>query len=59
MKFVIKGKLIIISSEEDLLINNISSFWYVEADKEALETSFQALKIANVVFLEEMTKTQV
>lgn len=53
MKFLIKGKLIIAFGEEDLLIIHLSPFWYIEAGEEVLETSSQALEIANVVFLEE------
>lgn len=53
MKFVIKGKLIIVFGEKGMLISHLSSFRYVEADEGALETSFQALEIANSIFLEE------
>lgn len=53
MKFLIKGKLIMAFGEEDLLIIHLSSFWYIEVGEEVLETSSQALEIANVVFLEE------
>lgn len=52
MKFVINNKLIIISGEEDLIVSHISSFRYIEADEDALETSFQALDIANATFVE-------
>lgn len=53
MKFVGKGKVIIISGEEDLLVSHLSMFRYIEVGEEALKTSFQALEIANFVFLEE------
>ena len=52
MKFVINNKLVIISGEEDLIVSHLSSFCYIEADKDALETSFQALEIANATFVE-------
>lgn len=52
MKFVINNKLVIISSEENFIINQLSSFWYIEDDDDALETSFQALEIANAMFVE-------
>lgn len=52
MKFVVDGKLVIIHGEEDLMISNLSSFRYIEADEDALETSFQALEIANAVLVE-------
>lgn len=39
MKFVIDNKLLIISSEEDFIISQLSSFRYIEVDEDALETS--------------------
>lgn len=52
MKFVVDNKLIIISGEYDFLISHLSSFRYIEVDEDALETSFQDLKIANSIFVE-------
>ncbi|XP_050876645.1 uncharacterized protein LOC127080362 [Lathyrus oleraceus] len=52
MKFVVNNKLVIISGEEDFIISDLSSFRYIEADEDALETSFQALEIANVALAE-------
>ncbi|XP_050909925.1 uncharacterized protein LOC127123778 [Lathyrus oleraceus] len=52
MKFVVDNQLIIISGEEDFVVSHISSFRYNEADEDALETSFQALEIANATFVE-------
>lgn len=52
MKFVVDDKLVIIHGEEDLMVSNLSSFRYIEADEDALETSFQALEIANAVLVE-------
>ncbi|XP_050890656.1 uncharacterized protein LOC127096079 [Lathyrus oleraceus] len=52
MKFVIDDKLVIVSDEEDLMVSHLSSFSYIEADEDALETSFQSLEIANDVFME-------
>ncbi|XP_050918871.1 uncharacterized protein LOC127136337 [Lathyrus oleraceus] len=52
MKFVIDDKLVIVSGEEDLMVSHLSLFSYIEADKDALETYFQALEIANVVLME-------
>lgn len=40
MKFVVNNKLVIVSSEEDFIINQLSSFRYIEADEDALETYF-------------------
>lgn len=52
MKFVIDDKLVIVSGEENLIVIHLSLFSYIEADEDALETSFQALEIANVVLME-------
>jgi hypothetical protein len=52
MKFVIDDKLVIVSGEEDIMVSHLSSFSYIEADEDALETSFQALEIANTVLME-------
>ncbi|XP_050878259.1 uncharacterized protein LOC127082076, partial [Lathyrus oleraceus] len=41
------------ASEEDFIISQLSSFRYIEADEDALETSFQALEISNAT-LEEV-----
>lgn len=57
MKFVIDDKLVIVSGEEDLMVSHLSLFNYIEADKDAMETSFQALEISNDVLMEvEKTK---
>ncbi|XP_050883704.1 uncharacterized protein LOC127086918 [Lathyrus oleraceus] len=52
MKFVVDNQLIIISGEEDFVVSHLSSFRYIEVDEDALETSFQALEIANATFVE-------
>ncbi|XP_050919635.1 uncharacterized protein LOC127137195 [Lathyrus oleraceus] len=52
MKFVVDNQLIIIFGEEDFVVSHLSSFRYIEADEDALETSFQALEIANATFVE-------
>lgn len=52
MKFMVDNQLIIIYGEEDFMVTHLSSFKYIEADEDALETSFQALEIANVTFVE-------
>lgn len=53
MKFVVNNKLIVIYGEEYLLIRHLSSFRYIEANEDALETSFQSLEIFNSTFMEE------
>lgn len=44
MKFVVDNQLIIIFGEEDFVVSHLSSFRYIEADEDTLETSFQALE---------------
>ncbi|XP_052735536.1 uncharacterized protein LOC128197521 [Vigna angularis] len=45
LKYVMGDKLVIVSGEEDLLVNGPSSTRYIEAAEEALETAFQSLEI--------------
>ncbi|XP_019459925.1 PREDICTED: uncharacterized protein LOC109359686 [Lupinus angustifolius] len=53
IKFIINGKLLIIMGEEDMLVSRPFDTLYIEAVEEVLETSFQALEIANTTFVEE------
>nr|KYP32853.1 hypothetical protein KK1_046359 [Cajanus cajan] len=48
VKFVVDNKLVVIQAEEDMIIIKSLTVPYVDAGKEALETAFQALKIARV-----------
>ncbi|KAL2340344.1 hypothetical protein Fmac_008284 [Flemingia macrophylla] len=41
-------KLVIVQAEDDMLISKPSALPYMDAAKEAIETSFQALEIANM-----------
>ncbi|XP_006606748.1 uncharacterized protein [Glycine max] len=52
LKFVVKGQLVIVSGEEDILVSCLASTPYVEAMEESLETSFQALEIVNSAYVE-------
>jgi len=52
LKFVVDDKLIIVSGEEDLLVSKPLSSPYIEAAEEALETSFQALEIVGMMYVE-------
>ena len=52
LKFIIDDKLIIVSSEEDLLVCGPTPTPYIEAAEEALETSFQALEIVSTTYME-------
>ncbi|KAL2322303.1 hypothetical protein Fmac_026682 [Flemingia macrophylla] len=48
VKFVVGDKLVTVQAEDDMLISKPSTLPYVDAVEEAIETSFQALEIANV-----------
>ncbi|XP_027187892.1 uncharacterized protein [Cicer arietinum] len=53
LKFIVNNNLVIISGEEDMIVSHLSSTGYIEEAEEAIETSFQALEIVNVVFMDE------
>jgi hypothetical protein len=48
LKFITGDKMILVSGQEDIMVSQLSSFQYVEADEEAIEVPFQALEIASV-----------
>jgi len=52
LKFIVEGQLVILSGEEDILVSCSSSMPYVEAAKESLETSFQALEIVSCAYVD-------
>lgn len=52
LKFIAEGKLIVVSGEEETLINKSPPEYYVESAEESFETAFQGLEISNAVFLE-------
>lgn len=41
-------KLKIFVGEEDMLVSHMSLFKYIKADREAIETSLQALEVAAI-----------
>jgi len=51
LKFMVEGQLIIVSGEEDILVSCPSSTPYVEATKESLEMSFQALEVVSNAYM--------
>jgi hypothetical protein len=53
LKFVVGDKLITVAGEEDIFVSHLSSFQYVEANGEYLETAFQALEVVNAVAMFE------
>ncbi|KAL2340329.1 hypothetical protein Fmac_008269 [Flemingia macrophylla] len=48
VKFIVGDKLVMVQAEDDIIINKPSALPYVDAAEEAIETSLQALEIANV-----------
>ena len=55
MKFVVGGHLIIVSGEEDILVSCPSSTPYMEATKESLEMSFQALEVVSNAYVDSLS----
>ena len=51
LKFIVNNKLVVVSGEEELLVNKPFPIRYVEAAEESFETAFQALEIANATFV--------
>jgi len=52
-KFIVDHKLVIVTTEDDVLVIKSSSILYIEAGEETLETSFQALEIVNAIYVKE------
>ena len=52
LKFVVEGKLIIVSGEEDILVSCPSSTPYVEATEESLEIVFQSFEVVSNASIE-------
>jgi hypothetical protein len=52
LKFITGDKMIVVSGQEDIMVSQLSSFQYIEADEEAIEVPFQALEIASVATVE-------
>ncbi|XP_058764547.1 uncharacterized protein LOC131638004 [Vicia villosa] len=48
LKFVVSDKVVVITGEEDMVINNLTTYRYVEVEREVHETPFQALEIVSV-----------
>jgi len=58
LKFVVNDKLVIVSSEEDMLVSSPNPTRYIEATEEALETSFQSLEVISTAYVEPPTRGQ-
>ncbi|XP_019434188.1 PREDICTED: uncharacterized protein LOC109340879, partial [Lupinus angustifolius] len=53
VKFIVDGRLITVSGEEDVMVSQPFDTRYIEVTEEALETSFQGLEIANTTVMIE------
>lgn len=61
LKFIVSDKIILIGEEEDIMVNHLSSFRYIDGDSETMESPFQALKVVNIVAVlpaEEQPKSE-
>ena len=59
IKFVIKGQLVCIAVEEDMIAATLLGAPYVEADEKAMECSFRSLEFVNAMYVGEGTKVSV
>ena len=48
LKFVHKGKVVIVNGEQALMLSHLSSFTIVEIDETPFETQFQGFSIDNI-----------
>ena len=55
LKFVVKGHLVIMSGEEDILVSCSSSMPYVEATEESLETAFQSFEVVSIASVDSFS----
>jgi len=55
LKFVVEGRLVIVSREEDILVSCPSSMSYVEAAEESLETTFQSFEVVSNASMESLS----
>ena len=54
LKFMVEGRLVIVSGEEDILVSFPSSMSYIEATEEFSETNFQSFKVVSNAFVESL-----
>ena len=54
LKFVVEGRLVIVSGEEDILVSYPSSMSYVEAAEESLEMAFQSFEVVSNASVESL-----
>jgi len=56
LKFLVEGHLVIVSSEEDVLVSCPSSMPYVEATEESLETAFQSFEVVSIASVDSLPR---
>ena len=56
LKFVVEGHLVIVSSEEDVLVSCPSSMPYVEAAEDSLETDFQSFEVVSIASVDSLSR---
>ena len=56
IKFVIKGQLVSIAAEEDMIAATSSGAPYIEVDEKAMECSFRSLEFINAIYVGEEAK---
>ena len=53
LKFITNDKMIVVGGEEDILVNHLTSFRYIEVDGEITETPFQSLEVVNMMVVQQ------
>ena len=56
IKFVTKGQLVCVSTEEDMITATSSGAPYMETDEKAMECSFRSLEFVNAMYVKEGLK---
>ena len=56
IKFVTKGQLVCIATEEDMIATTSSGAPYVEVDEKTMECSFRSLEFVNAMYVKEGAK---
>ena len=56
LKFVVEGHLVIVSSEEDVLVSCPSSLPYMEAAKDSLEMAFQSCEVVSITSVDSLSR---
>jgi len=54
LKFMVEGRLVIVSGEEDIIVSCPSSMPYLEAAEESLEMAFQSFEVVSNASVESL-----